>query len=377
MATRRHKNTSQDRDQNKDQIQFIHNHCPQCGSKMRYEGGAQKRLKCSSCSYSRALNKNTDQVVNQPLNQGVRLNEFLRGLGQEFPVNAYSCPDCGAEIAMHTGTPLSICPFCTCEELEESDRDKKVIRPYSMIPFTVSQDFAIRALRKWLGISRWGTYFFPGTIFDLLEPPKMRGVYLPVFLFDALTRSTWSGELGIIIEQERKGKKVERMIWDPTAGYYEHFFENEELLVSQSVDDAVLEDILPYSYRYLVPYDPDYLKDNWTIELYQIPEMEGFKAANMIMDGEITGAVLEKLGEDGDDLRKLKIMSEKLSIAFKHVLVPVWMGTYIYEGEQFQFLINGQTGDISGDKPLDNFKMYIAVAIAVVLTILLVLLFSW
>ena len=365
MAAQQKKKTSQ-------QL-YIHTHCPQCGSEMVYEGGRQKRLKCRNCNYSRALNKHSDQVVNQQLQQGVKLNQFIKGLG--LPTKAYFCTECTAEIAMYDKSPLTICPFCTSDQLEPSDRDKEVFRPYSMIPFTISQDYAIKKLRNWLGMSYWGAWFFPGSVFGMLEPPKMRGVYLPVFLFDALTRNSWIAEAGLRFEDEKKGKKVSRMIWDPTVGYYEHFFEELEIGVSEGIDQVNLEDILPYDFRMLVPYDTRFLEDNWTVELYQIPEMEGFKLANMSMDTEIMTAALERI--IADDVRKLKITSEKLSIAFKHVLVPVWIGSYAYEGEVFQFMVNGQTGEIAGEKPLATYKMYIAVAIAVVLMILLVLLFSW
>lgn len=339
---------------------------------MRYDGG-NKRLKCTKCSYVRALNKDTDQVVNQPLHQGVKLNHFVKGLG--LPMNAYFCLNCTAEIAMHSGTEMKTCPFCTSDELEPSDRDRDVFKPYSMIPFTVSQDHALKSLKRWLGFEILGINFFPEDIFGLLEKPKMRGVYLPVFLFDGLTRSTWSGEAGLSFMDEKKGKQRMRMMWDPTAGYYEHFFENLNIEVSEGIDDLAMEDIMPYDFKYLVPYDTRFLQDNWTVELYQLPEIEGFKAANMLMDNDIMTAALDRI--IADDVRKLKITSEKLSIAFKHVLVPVWLGSYVYQGEIFQFMINGQSGKITGEKPLSNTKLYVAMGLAILLITVLVLLFSW
>ena len=354
---------------------YVHTHCPQCGSEMGYEGGSQKKLKCRSCNYSRALNRNTDQVVNQPLHQGVKLKDFVKGMG--LPMKAYTCENekCKAQIAIYEKSTLSTCPFCTSDKLTPTNRDKEVFRPFSMIPFTISQDYALKELKSWLRKSSLGRRFFPNDIFGLLEPPKMRGVYIPLFLYDALTRSTWAGEKGFKYKEEKKGKQNNRTSWEGTKGYYEHFFENFDILVSEGTDLANLDDVMPFNFKDLVPYDTRFLEDDWTVELYQLPEITGFKAANEDMDAEIKEATLRRI--KADDIRKLKITSEKLSIAFKHILVPLWIGSYKYEKKVYQFMINGQTGEISGEKPLATLKLYIAVAAVVALIIVLVLLFSW
>ena len=38
-------------------------------------------------------------------------------------------------------------------------------------------------------------------------------------------------------------------------------------------------------------------------------------------------------------------------MAFKHVLLPVWIAAYRYRGKVFRFLVNGQTGEIVGQAP--------------------------
>jgi hypothetical protein len=45
-------------------------------------------------------------------------------------------------------------------------------------------------------------------------------------------------------------------------------------------------------------------------------------------------------------------------VTFKHVLLPLWVGTYRYRGRQYPVLINGQTGKVSGEKPRDAFIVF-------------------
>ena len=80
---------------------------------------------------------------------------------------------------------------------------------------------------------------------------------------------------------------------------------------------------------------------------------------------------------DEESKTSLKIATEKHSIAFRHVLVPVWIATYKYGGKRFQFLVNGQNGHVFGNKPLSFRKMYMVVAAIVAVVIFLVLLIRW
>jgi len=208
----------------------------------------------------------------------------------------------------------------------------------------------------------------------LKKPERMVGIYLPLFLFDALTRSSWLGETGFSYFPDPKNQKNKKTAWEPTAGYYEHFFQDLELGVSEGIDDDHFGEIGLYNLRKLIPYDPKYLK-SFAVELYSLPELDGFKLANMLLDQQITDSVYGRIS--GEDLRKFKLTSEKHSVAFRYVLVPVWLASYRYQDALFQVMINGQSGAISGDKPIDTRKAVIAGAAIVALTILLVLLVWW
>ena len=56
-------------------------------------------------------------------------------------------------------------------------------------------------------------------------------------------------------------------------------------------------------------------------------------------------------------------------MTFKHVLLPIWTGTYTYKDNEYKILINGQTGKVNGDKPRDTVKTFAIIA-SVIATLL-------
>jgi hypothetical protein len=62
-------------------------------------------------------------------------------------------------------------------------------------------------------------------------------------------------------------------------------------------------------------------------------------------------------------------------MTFKNVLLPLWIGTYHYQGKEYKVYVNGQTGKVIGEKPRDWLKTAliitsIAAALLVVLAFL-------
>ncbi|MCB0854837.1 MAG: hypothetical protein KDD63_21600, partial [Bacteroidetes bacterium] len=64
------------------------------------------------------------------------------------------------------------------------------------------------------------------------------------------------------------------------------------------------------------------------------------------------------------------------NITFRHALVPVWVSIYTYQGKNFQFLVNGQTGRVTGEKPISFNKIYTAIGLIVLLVLIIRFSFS-
>jgi hypothetical protein len=47
--------------------------------------------------------------------------------------------------------------------------------------------------------------------------------------------------------------------------------------------------------------------------------------------------------------------------SWRYILLPVYLATYIYNNQTYQVMVNGQTGAISGQRPVDWTKVWLAV----------------
>ena len=54
-----------------------------------------------------------------------------------------------------------------------------------------------------------------------------------------------------------------------------------------------------------------------------------------------------------------------LQMTYKHLLLPIWLLTVIYENKPFQVYINGVTGEVHGARPFNKVKIITAIVVAV------------
>jgi hypothetical protein len=68
----------------------------------------------------------------------------------------------------------------------------------------------------------------------------------------------------------------------------------------------------------------------------------------------------------GDTHRNLSVHANYSGQTFKHILVPIWLLSYVYGTRSFQVVINGYTGAIAGEFPKSWVKIFFLIlAIAV------------
>jgi len=78
----------------------------------------------------------------------------------------------------------------------------------------------------------------------------------------------------------------------------------------------------------------------------------------------IEGDVRRDIG--GDEQRVGSVDTDFSAETFKHILLPVWMAAYKYGGRSFRFLVNGQTGEVQGERPWSVWKITFAVLAALI-----------
>jgi hypothetical protein len=118
-----------------------------------------------------------------------------------------------------------------------------------------------------------------------------------------------------------------------------------------------------------VPYSPDYLS-GFQSEGYTIPLADGHAEARNRMADVIRSDVRRDIG--GDEQRIHSVETAWSAETFKHILLPIWTAAYKYNGKSYRFLVNGQTGEVQGERPWSIWKIAFTVIVvaALALTVL-------
>ncbi len=344
---------------------FFPKSCPSCGNQLLY-GSGKKELQCRKCKYTVSLQRNSDQVAERKLKSGARFDNFQKGMGDR--VVARSCTSCSAMIATHEDLVLEACPICQGKKLEPKLSLDRTLEPKDVLPFTIPEHRARQLLRRFLRKRR--PWMLPRAIFQTYQKDRLRPLYVSAFLLDAYVRASWKAQAGFRVPFNNRGNVSEKEVWEPVTGYWENLFFDLFFLASSKINAQVFSRIQDdYSLRDLVNYDPAYLA-SFPAEVTETLPMDAVKHAEKEIDEKLKETAASKI--KGEKNKDLKILAEKDALTFRHVLLPVWVSSFHYKGQHFQYLINGRTGKVAGDKPISVLRIFVLAGLLLLLVILIV-----
>lgn len=348
--------------------------CEQCGAELRFVPG-QSMLKCDHCGHVQMITQTGGPWG--ALTKTFQEHDLASGLKDDLPaaasedVRATRCPNCGAMVEFQGANHAAECPFCATPLVIDSGSQRK-IKPQALIPFQLDEPSARKALIGWLG----RLWFAPNRLLEFTRAGRaMNGVYVPYWTFDANTRSRYSGAKGVHYYEtrtvtvnvngrnEQRQEQVQKTRWYPASGTVARRFDDVLVIASTSLPTGLGDGLEPWDLSALQPYSPDYLA-GLQAEGYTVVLADGHQTGRGKMDRVIYNDVCRDIG--GDVQRVDNVDSDYLAETFKHVLLPVWMAAYKYGGKSYRFLVNGQTGEVQGERPWSVWKITFAVIAALI-----------
>ena len=337
--------------------------CPDCMAYLRYDG-KEKKWVCDYCDgrftreelEQRGAGTKEDDYEVKPAEEAA---EPAVDVSYHFEENvelseedmshmkAYICPSCGAEIVTDEVTAATFCVFCENPTILPKQLEGNY-RPSAILPFETNKEDAKQAF---LNLCK-GKKLLPKGYTDEQRLEKITGVYVPFWLFDCKADfdyhatgqniSTWSDT---------------RFIYTKTDLYHIHRagsmeFENIPLDASEKMDDAMMDALEPFHLEKKQPFDMSYLS-GFLAEKYTY----GPKDLYDRMTGRISPGVEHKAGENRGGYQQVygvKCHTDFSSDKQAYVLLPVWMLVSKYEGKDYLFAMNGQTGKIVGELPVSS-----------------------
>ena len=328
--------------------------CPSCNGALKFHIPSQK-LKCEHCGSSFSVDEySLDNNAEE---------------SDSFGASVYTCSNCGAELISPDESIVSFCSYCGSEQVLASRliRQKK---PQRIIPFRVPKNktkeaFAARAA---------SVYCVPKEYQDPAFLEKFRGIYIPYWTYDV----RFNDEIRMKgVKSYRRGEFVYEEDYDVDLGL-NGLFGGIPYDASSAFDDSLADEIAPFHLKNMKDFDPAYLA--------------GFYAdCADVEDTAYEKDVIERAGNQAIDVAS-KSCAKKNRIDLKFplkqeeqnellgteiidrqaTLFPVWFLTWRKKDRVAYAVVNGETGKISADIPVDlkRYLLYTGISAAVLFLLL-------
>jgi hypothetical protein len=294
------------------------------------------------------------------------------------------CETCGASLTVDAAQRSTVCPYCASPTVIERPPVAGRASPAFTLGFVIGQEAARAEVRRWLG-SRG---FFTQSSVRVASIDAMRGVYVPAYIYSALSRSSYAADIGenyteteTYTTTDAKGnvvtrtRTVTRTEYRHLEGAHAAYLMDVIVTASRGVSNNELEAIEPFDLRALRRYSPA-LISGWIAEEPTLSMNECIALAR--------GEALTKIGGmltnfmPGDSHRGLvhRTLLERETADLLHV--PVWVLAARHDPKKplLRILVNGQTGKVIGDAPRSWLKIGLVVLAALALIGVIVLILS-
>lgn len=336
--------------------------CPGCNAQLHFTPKDQQ-LECQYCGMKVNIDKGTDHIKENNLRQQLTTSGDASVVIEQ---QVYKCTRCGSETVFTSETPTFVCSFCNFEVVNPVAYKTRVIQPSGIIPFKIDKQQSLTIFKNWLGKG----WFAPGDLSQFARQDALHGIYLPFWTYDAQTNSEWSGYGGRYYyeteeDTDANGNKTTRQVqrteWIYRSGTYENFFDDILIGGANELSQNEYESVFPYKLEELVNFDARYLS-GFQADVYDITVNDGYGKAEAIMNNAIYAACVNLCRID--TYRNVEVNTEYSNQTYKHILLPLWVCSYLYKSKRYHFLVNGQTGKIYGKKPVSAAKVMVAIVIA-------------
>ena len=362
--------------------------CPACGGPLRFDS-ASGRLTCDYCGttfsveeieklYAQQQAQAQEAFQQQAAKEEAAAQQAAQAAQQDpgapnewdtshtgsqwgaeaQNLRTYSCPSCGAELICDVNTAATSCPYCGNPTVIPGQFSGS-LKPDYVIPFKLDKNAAVAALTQ----HYQGKRFLPKTFAEANHIQEIQGVYVPFWLYDGVA------EADVMFEATRSFSHREGKYEVTTTEHYNVHragtlaFEKVPVDASSRMPDDHMDSIEPYDYSEIQPFSTAYLP-GFLADKYDIPLEDCAPRADVRCEESTLNALAGTVVGYETVLplnRNVLLRRGKVHYA----LLPVWMLSTQWEGQNYLFAMNGQTGKLVGDLPVDRkrfWTMFAAIA---------------
>ena len=311
-------------------------HCPNCGGEVRFSIESQD-MECQSCK------THFDPKDYNQTPQGMETDVYK--------TQVFTCPNCGAEIESTDLSATGFCAYCGSAVVFES-RVKEEKKPQKIIPFQITKE---QCKKIYLNKIR-SFYYRKNDLEDSAYLERFVGFYLPYWLYNFAFHEK------LQLEGRKQYQSGNYSIKEDYAlsGFLQGEVDGIPFDASLRFDDNISGVIAPFSKEKMQEFSPNYLLGFYS-EISDTEEQSYVGEAFSFL-GEEVGR--ELMGENGfhspDILLKKPFYPDAIekTVSVDRAMFPIWFLSY-KKGDRIAYaVVNGETGKIYCDIPIEERKFY-------------------
>ena len=258
------------------------------------------------------------------------------------------CDACAGSVVYDADREVAQCLFCGSVAVHP-DELSDIPEPGTFVPFTVERKQADQAFRHWARSSWW----YPREVRTLAV--DLSDAMLPAWRFEAGVETHWAG---LERAMTKSGLRPVSGVARTTSSVM--------VTASLGLTDKELSALQPFESTHVRKWDGE--AQSVPHEVPSVSETAARDRARARMSASHRKRIkkdnrLQRCnGSSILDVRRTELM-----------MLPIWIGSFRYRDLPWRFVINAQTGKVTGRAPLDRVKVGIAIALAV----LVALAFAW
>ena len=329
--------------------------CPNCGGPLRFDPASQK-LKCEYCDslftqeeVDQFYRKDEQAAAAEGTDQKWETDTGEWSEEEAKHMRAYSCPSCGASLIADENTAVTVCPYCNNPTVVAGQFVTK--KPQFVIPFRLDKKKAVEILNNFYK----GKPLLPRVFTAQNHIEEVKGVYVPFWLYNGVmdTRMVFNAQN---VRQFTRGDEI-----ITETDHYQLFrngtvtFSGVPTDASSKMPDEYMDAIEPFDYTQLKEFDTMYLAgymaDSYDVDVEQDRargEARMKASAIRAISSTITGFA---------SVAPASVNVARVDGAAAYTFLPVWLLSTRWNGENYLFAVNGQTGKIVGNLPTDKALM--------------------
>lgn len=318
----------------------IDHKCPNCDAVLKFNphGGNWKCEYCRSEFNLDDLNKHEEKLKQE--------EKEVKKITNEEGLDVYTCNNCGASIVVDPNVSTTSCVYCKNTAILK-DKLHGEFNPDFVIPFKHTKEDAIAAFKK-LGK---GKPLMPKAFNIKKNIKEITGIYIPFWLYDFDAAGEMDADCKRITTWRSGNYRYTKTDTYLVTRGGNMNFEKVPVDGSKRFPNDIMNSIEPFDYNELKPFNYSYLS-GFLSEKYDMTSDEVIKEA-------INRAKNSFIEEMKNDIRGYNTVipttnSINLNNTKKqYVLLPVWMLNVKYKDKIHTIAMNGQTGKMVGNIPVD------------------------